>query len=195
MNPVDLLAVVLFVVAVALGIRSGALPQLLGLAGAAVAAIAGLAIVPIVTPFLDSLSPGIRAIAVLSVLLGLVGLGEGLGATAGRAMSQALGEGFFGALDRVGGALVGAAQAVLILWLAGGVIAIPARELGPQCASACPAESCRGGSAPSGVPPGNDAPPRAREAGRSTITDASTPPASAVATTPSETPMRIASGT
>jgi S1-C subfamily serine protease len=60
---------------------------------------------------------------VLSVLLGLVGLGEGLGATAGRAMSQALGTGFFGALDRAGGALVGAAQAVLILWLAGGIIA------------------------------------------------------------------------
>jgi len=122
-NPVDLLAIVLFVVAVALGIRSGALPQLLGLAGAAVAALAGLAILPFVSPFLDSLSPGIRAIVVLSVLLGLVGLGEGLGATAGRAMSQALGDGFLGALDRVGGALVGAAQAVLILWLAGGVIA------------------------------------------------------------------------
>jgi S1-C subfamily serine protease len=41
----------------------------------------------------------------------------------GRAASQALGSGLLGALDRVGGALVGAAQAILILWLAGGVIA------------------------------------------------------------------------
>lgn len=123
MNPLDLVAVVLVVLAVVLGIRSGALPQLLGLTGAAIAAITGLAILPAITPVLDSLSPAIRAVVVLSVLLGLVGLGEALGAMAGRAASQALGNGFLGALDRVGGAIVGAAQAVLILWLAGGVIA------------------------------------------------------------------------
>lgn len=122
-NLLDLVAIVLIVLAVILGARSGALPQLLGLMGAAVAALAGLAILPSVTPFLDSLSPAIRAIVVLSVLLGLVGLGEAFGAMAGRAASQALGKGLLGALDRVTGALVGAAQAVLILWLAGGVIA------------------------------------------------------------------------
>ena len=38
-------------------------------------------------------------------------------------MSKALGTGFLSSLDRVAGALVGAAQAILILWLAGGVIA------------------------------------------------------------------------
>ena len=123
MNPLDLLAIVLVVVAVVLGIRSGALPQLLGLMGAAVAALSGLALLPSVTPFLDSLAPAIRAIVVLSVLLGLVGLGEALGAMAGRAASQALGTGLLGALDRVAGAMVGAAQAILILWLAGGILA------------------------------------------------------------------------
>src|SRR5215510_2551467 len=119
----DLLAIVLIVLAVFLGLRSGALPQVLGLAGAAIAALAGLAILPAVTPFLDSLSPAIRAIVVLSILLGLIGLGEGLGATLGRTASQALGTGLWGAFDRVMGGLVGAAQAILILWLAGGVIA------------------------------------------------------------------------
>ena len=122
MNPLDLVAIVLVVVAVILGVRSGALPQLLGLMGAAVAALSGLAILPSVTPFLDSLPAAIRAIVVLSVLLGLVGLGEALGAMAGRAASKALGTGLLGALDRVAGALVGAAQAVLILWLAGGIL-------------------------------------------------------------------------
>ena len=122
-NPLDLVAVAILVIAVILGVRSGALPQLLGLTGAAIAAIAGLAILPFVTPFLDDLPAVVRAILVLSVLMGLIGLGEALGATAGRAASHALGEGFLGALDRVGGALVGAAQAVLIMWLAGGVIA------------------------------------------------------------------------
>jgi S1-C subfamily serine protease len=119
----DLIAIVLIVLAVFLGVRSGALPQLLGLAGAAIAALTGLAILPAVTPFLDSLAPAIRAVVVLSVLLGLIGLGEGLGATGGRAASQALGSGLWGAFDRVMGGLVGAAQAILILWLAGGVIA------------------------------------------------------------------------
>lgn len=123
MNPLDLVAVAILVIAVILGVRSGALPQLIGLTGAAIAALAGLAILPAVTPFLDDLPSVVRAVIVLSVLMGLIGLGEALGATAGRAASQALGTGLLGALDRVGGALVGTAQAILILWLAGGVIA------------------------------------------------------------------------
>ncbi len=123
MNPLDLIAIVLIVLAVALGIRSGALPQLLGLVGAAVAALTGLVVLPSVTPILDELSAPVRAIVVLSVLLGLVGVGETLGAAMGRQASRALGDGFFGALERVAGGIVGGAQAILILWLAGGVIA------------------------------------------------------------------------
>jgi S1-C subfamily serine protease len=122
-NPLDLVAILLLVLAVILGVRSGALPQLLGLAGAAVAAITGLAILPAVSPFLDTLAPAVRAIIVLSALLGLIGLGEALGAMGGRAASAALGNGLWGAFDRVAGGIVGAGQAVLILWLAGGVIA------------------------------------------------------------------------
>jgi S1-C subfamily serine protease len=122
-NPVDLIAIALLIIAVILGVRSGALPQLLGLGGAAVGAIGGLAILPAVAPFLDALPPQFRAIVVLAGLLGLIGLGEGIGATLGRHASHALGTGLLGAFDRVMGALVGAAQAVLILWLAGGVIA------------------------------------------------------------------------
>jgi S1-C subfamily serine protease len=122
-NVVDLVAVVLVAVSVILGIRSGALPQLAGLAGAAIGAVVGFVVLPIAAPLLDSVAPTLRAIIVLSVLLGLVGLGEGLGATAGRAASHALGTGLLGALDRVAGAMVGAAQALLIVWLAGGVLA------------------------------------------------------------------------
>ena len=123
MNPLDLVAIAMLVLAVVLGVRSGALPQLIGLAGAAVAALTGLAVLPAVTPFLDTLPAALRAVIVLSALLGLVGLGEAFGGSFGRKASQALGDGFLGTLDRVGGAIVGAAQAVLILWLAGGVIA------------------------------------------------------------------------
>ena len=132
MNPLDLLAIAMVVLAIVLGVRSGALPQLIGLLGAAVAALTGLAVLPAAAPILDSLPAPIRAVIVLSTLLGLVGIGEALGASFGRAASRALGGGFLSALDRVGGALVGAAQAVLILWLAGGVIASgPFPSLGP----------------------------------------------------------------
>ena len=123
MNPLDLLAILLLVIAVILGVRSGALPQLLGLMGAAVAALTGLAVLPSVTPLLDDLPAVARAIVVLVVLFGLIGLGETFGAGFGRQASQALGKGLLGAFDRVAGGFVGAAQAVLILWLAGGVIA------------------------------------------------------------------------
>lgn len=122
-NLLDAIAIGMIVLAMILGVRSGALPQLLGLTGAAIAALTGLAILPAADPFLDSLQPALRAVVVLSVLLGLIGLGEALGAMGGRAASRALGTGFLSALDRVAGALVGAAQAILILWLAGGVIA------------------------------------------------------------------------
>jgi S1-C subfamily serine protease len=122
-NPLDLIAIVMIVLAMILGLRSGALPQLLGLAGAAIAALTGLAVLPAVTPFLDELAPAVRAIVVLSVLLGLIGLGEAIGAMGGRAASHALGTGFLSTLDRAAGAFFGAAQAILILWLAGGVIA------------------------------------------------------------------------
>src|SRR5262245_14020768 len=113
----------MLVLAIVVGVRSGALPQMLGLLGAAVAALAGLALLPAVTPLLDTVPAAVRAVGVLSVLLGLIGIGEALGGYFGRVASQSLGHGLFGALDRVGVALVGAAQAILILWLAGGVIA------------------------------------------------------------------------
>jgi len=122
-NVVDLVAIALIALSVVLGVRSGALPQLAGLTGAAVGAVLGFIVLPLAVPLLDSLPPTVRAIIVLSVLLGLVGLGEGLGATAGREASHALGTGLLGALDRVAGALVGASQALLIVWLAGGVLA------------------------------------------------------------------------
>ena len=123
MNAFDVIALLLVVVAIIFGARSGALPQVAGLIGAAIGAAAGFTLLPLASPVLEGLEPTLRAILTLILLLGLVGLGEGLGAALGRAGSKALGQGFLGALDQVGGAIVGAAQAVLIVWLTGGVLA------------------------------------------------------------------------
>jgi S1-C subfamily serine protease len=133
MNLFDLAAIVLLVVSVVLGFRSGALPQVGGLAGAVAGGGLALLALPAAEGLLETFDPTTRALAVLLGLLVAIGLGEGIGSAIGRSLGQALGEGLLGALDRVGGALVGAAQALLIVWLAGGLLAAgPTRFLSNQ---------------------------------------------------------------
>ena len=124
MNPLDLVAIVLVVLAVLLGYRSGALPQVGGLLGA----IGGGAIVvlslPLLVEPLDNVPTALRPYVVLTGLLLAVGVGESLGSTIGRAIARSLGGGVLGAADRVAGGFTGAAQALLIVWLAGGLLAI-----------------------------------------------------------------------
>ena len=119
-----MVAIVLVVLAVLLGYRSGALPQVGGLLGA----IGGGAIVVISLPHLveplDSVPTAFRPYVVLTGLLLAVGVGESLGSTIGRAIARSLGGGVLGAADRVAGGFTGAAQALLIVWLAGGLLAI-----------------------------------------------------------------------
>ena len=123
MNPLDVLFLALLVLAVILGARSGALPQIGGLIGAAAGTIGGLTAIPIVLPYLETVSAALRVGVVLVVLLLCVGLGEMIGARIGRAISGELGDGILSALDRVAGGIVGAGQAVLIVWLVGGILA------------------------------------------------------------------------
>ncbi len=123
MNPLDAIAIALLVIAVILGTRSGALPQVGGLIGAGLGALIGLATIPTALPHLGTVAPAVRVAAVLVVLLLAVGVGEMLGARGGRAASGLLGSGILSTLDRVGGGLVGAGQAVLIVWLMGGIFA------------------------------------------------------------------------
>lgn len=133
MNLFDLAAIVLLAVSVTLGFRSGALPQIGGLLGAVTGGVLALLALPLGEDLLAEVEPTPRAFIVLAVLLLAIGAGEGIGSAAGRSIGQALGDGIFGALDRVAGVLVGAAQAVLIVWLAGGLLAAgPMRQLATQ---------------------------------------------------------------
>jgi len=123
-NPLDIVAVLLLVVAALAGFRSGALPQLAGLAGAALAAFAALTLLPLFHGPLSSLDPLLRAIVVLVGLLAAIALGEVVGSAAGRVLAERLGSGLFGALDDVLGGGVGLLQGVLVVWLVGGFLAI-----------------------------------------------------------------------
>ena len=124
MNLLDLGAILLVVVAVILGYRSGALPQAGGLLGAVAGGGGAILALPLIEDRLADVDAGIRPIVVLGGLLLAVVLGETIGSSIGRASSRALGTGILGTTDRVAGSIVGAAQAVLIVWLAGGLLAI-----------------------------------------------------------------------
>jgi S1-C subfamily serine protease len=122
-NLFDAGALVLLVVAVVLGYRSGALPQIGGLLGAVGGGAAAILALPVAEQILASFDPAARAIGVVVWLLAAVGLGEAAGSAIGREAGFRLGRGLLGNVDRVAGAFVGAGQAILIIWLAGGILA------------------------------------------------------------------------
>lgn len=124
MNPLDAIAIVLVVLAVLLGFRSGALPQVGGLLGAVGGGALAVLSLPYLVDPLASVPAGIRPYVVLTGLLLAVGIGESIGSGIGRLIARALGNGVLGAADRVAGGFTGAAQALLIVWLAGGLLAI-----------------------------------------------------------------------
>ncbi len=124
MNPLDVVAIVLVVLAVLLGFRSGALPQVGGLLGAVGGGALAVLSLPLLVEPLNSVPAGIRPYVVLTGLLLAVGIGESIGSRIGRLIARALGNGVLGAADRIAGGFTGAAQALLIIWLAGGLLAI-----------------------------------------------------------------------
>jgi len=123
-NPFDVIAIALIVLAVVLGFRSGAMPQVGGLIGAIGGGALAILALPYLADPLQSLDPAIRPFIVLAGLLLAVGIGESIGSAIGRLIARGLGTGVLGAADRVGGAFVGVAQALLVVWLAGGLLAI-----------------------------------------------------------------------
>ena len=125
-NVFDVAALAILVFAVVAGIRTGALPQVGGILGALAALLLLLQLAPWLLDVTDELDPIVRAFVVLGAVLGGVVIGEGLGSTVGRAIADGLGNGVLSGLDRFAGALLGGAQAILIIWLAGGLLAASA---------------------------------------------------------------------
>jgi len=132
-NVFDLAIVVLFVVAVLIGINSGAIPQLAGLLGALGGGVLAILALPFLEHPLATLDPPLRAFAVLAGMLLVVGIGEAIGSALGQSVAMRLRGGVLGALDRLFGGVVGGAQALLIVWLIGGLLAAgPMRGLAVQ---------------------------------------------------------------
>jgi uncharacterized membrane protein required for colicin V production len=135
-NLIDVLAVVLVLFAAIAGFRSGALPQVGGILGAIAGAALSLALIPSVTGLIEDLEPVARAIIVLGGILGAVAVGEAIGSAAGAAVGRSIGRGVLSAIDRSLGTVVGVGQALLIIWLAGGLLALgPLPRITPQVQS------------------------------------------------------------
>jgi S1-C subfamily serine protease len=123
LNPVDVAAVFIVAFSFVLGLSSGFLPQLGGLLGAIGGAAITLLILPLVRDRLDPLETPLRAIIVLGALIFAVGLGEAVGSALGLSLRARIGGGILGSADRLAGAGLGVGQGLLVIWLAGGIIA------------------------------------------------------------------------
>ena len=124
MNPFDAIALVILVLAVLAGVRTGALPQIGGIGGAVIGLLIMLNLAPLLVSLTGDVEPLLRAVIVIGALLGAVLVGETIGSALGRAVAVRLGTGVLSGMDRAAGAILGAAQALLIIWLAGGLLAV-----------------------------------------------------------------------
>jgi S1-C subfamily serine protease len=124
LNPFDVAALAILVFAIVAGIRTGALPQVGGIIGAVAALFLLFQLAPWLLDVTRDLEPLVRAIVVLGALLAGVIAGEAVGSALGHAVGDNLGTGVVSGLDRAAGGVVGAAQALLIIWLAGGLLAV-----------------------------------------------------------------------
>lgn len=122
-NPLDLIAILLVFMALILGFRSGAIPQIGGLLGAVAGGGAAVLLLPALAEPLASVDPTLRPWLVLGGIIGAVALGESTGAGIGRLIVRGIDSGLLSRADRVAGATLGAVQALLIVWLTGGLLA------------------------------------------------------------------------
>lgn len=123
MNPLDAVALLLVVVGAVLGWRSGAIPQISGLIGAIVGGATVILSLQYLREPLSGIDPTVRPFIVLGALVGAVAVGESAGGAVGRAVTGRLGNGFLSATDRTVGAAFSVVQSLLIVWLAGSLLA------------------------------------------------------------------------
>jgi S1-C subfamily serine protease len=136
LNAFDAIALAILVFAVIAGIRTGALPQVGGILGALSALFLLFQVAPWLLEVTKGLEPIPRALVVIGVVLGGVIVGEAVGSGLGRAVAEGLGTGVISGVDRAAGGVLGGAQAILIIWLAGGLLAASGfPSLGREAAS------------------------------------------------------------
>src|SRR5918999_2146435 len=132
MNMLDFIILVLLLLGVVSGVRAGFLGPVLGLVGGAIGFGLALLLATLFRDQLATIEQPLRALATLIGLAAFILVGEASGAAAGSSMSLGLRRSGLQPFDAIGGAIVGAAHVVLLVWLVGGMVAAGmAPSLGP----------------------------------------------------------------
>jgi S1-C subfamily serine protease/uncharacterized membrane protein required for colicin V production len=129
MNPIDVLVLVLLALGLVAGARAGFLGPVLGLLGAAGGLALALTLASVLRDQLLAIEQPTRALVTVLGLGAFLLAGEAIGAGIGATMSRGIRYGPLRPIDMIGGALVGAAHVVLLIWLVGGVASMGASPL------------------------------------------------------------------
>ncbi len=124
MNLLDVVVILLLLLAAVAGARAGFLGPVLGLIGAVVGFAFALFLASILREPLAEIEQPMRALVTVLSLGAFVLTGEALGAAIGAQMSHGLRGSPLRPIDAMGGAVVGAAHIVLLVWLLGGMLAM-----------------------------------------------------------------------
>jgi S1-C subfamily serine protease len=124
MNPFDALVILLLVLGVVAGARAGFLGPVLGLIGAVGGLFLAISLASVFREPLESVMQPGRALVTIAGLGALVLIGEALGTAIGAALSLRLRHGPFRPIDALGGAVVGVAHVVFLVWIGGGLLAM-----------------------------------------------------------------------
>ena len=123
MNAFDFLVLVLFALAALAGARAGFLSPVIGLGGAVIGFAFALLAASLLHERLAQVEQPTRALITLLGVGALVLAGEASGAAIGASLSRGIRSSPLRPLDMAGGAIVGAAHVVLLVWLVGGLLA------------------------------------------------------------------------
>jgi S1-C subfamily serine protease len=132
MNLVDAAVLLLLLLGIVSGARAGFLGPVLGLFGAVGGFLFALLMATVLREPLAEIEQPMRALVTLLGLGVFVVMGEATGAAIGASMSRGIRFSPLRPIDAAGGAVVGAAHVVLLVWLLGGMLAMGmAPVLGP----------------------------------------------------------------
>jgi len=122
-NLFDVAVIALILVATWGGYRSGLVGPAFGLAGALAGIVVVVLVAPIAEPALAEYEQPWRAVIAVGGALAIVILGDAIGSAIGGLFHRQVQGRLLGRLDRAGGVAFGALQAVLAVWLVGGLLA------------------------------------------------------------------------
>lgn len=124
MNLFDAIVILLLLLATFAGARAGFFGPVLGLAGAVGGFAFALLLASVLREPLAQVEQPMRALVTVLGLGAFVLTGEALGAAIGTHLSAGLRRSLLRPIDALGGAVVGAAHILLLVWLVGGMLAM-----------------------------------------------------------------------